>query len=103
MKYHSNPLLRSRGRDRLGNFINYFKDDGIVQQCTVPHTPQQNEVAERKNKTLVECARSMMKSKNISNYFWIEAISTVIYLNIRFQQGVLIIKLLSNPCIIINK
>jgi hypothetical protein len=37
-------------------------------------------VAERKNKTLVECARNMMKGKNISNTFWAEAINTAVYL-----------------------
>jgi transposase InsO family protein len=71
------------GEYRLGKFIKYFKDHGIVQQFTVPHTPQQNKVAKRKNKTLVECARSMMKGKNLSNSFWVEAISTVVYLKNR--------------------
>jgi hypothetical protein len=67
----------------LGNFIKYCKDHGIVQQFTVPHTPQQNRIAERKNRTLVECAQSMMKGKNLSNDFWVEAISTVVYLKNR--------------------
>jgi hypothetical protein len=67
----------------LENFIKYCKDHGIVQQFTAPHTPQQNRVAERKNITLVECARSMMKGKNLSNDFWDEAISTVVYLENR--------------------
>jgi hypothetical protein len=40
-------------------------------------------VAERKNKTLVECAHSMMKGKNISNAFWVEAINTAVYLKNR--------------------
>jgi hypothetical protein len=33
-----------------------------------------------KNRTLVECARIMMKGKNLSNAFWVEAINTTIYL-----------------------
>jgi hypothetical protein len=56
MKTHHNPSLISRGRVILGNFIKDCKNHGIVQQFTVPHTPQQNRVAERKNKILVECA-----------------------------------------------
>jgi hypothetical protein len=40
----------------------------------VPHTPQQNGVVERKNRTLIECACSMIKGKNISNGFWDEVI-----------------------------
>ena len=46
-------------------------------------TPQQNGVAERKNRTLVECACNMFQGKNISNGFWVEAINNVVYLNKR--------------------
>jgi hypothetical protein len=55
----------------------------------VPHTPRQNGVAERKNRTLVECARSMIKSKNLSNGFWAEAINTVVYLTNRSPTKIL--------------
>jgi hypothetical protein len=41
------------------------------------------EWTERKNRTLVEHARSTMKGKNISNAFWVEAINTVVYLKNR--------------------
>jgi hypothetical protein len=71
------------GEYKSGDFNKYCKDNGIVQQFTVPHTPQQNRVAERKNRTLVECARSMMKGKNLSNAFWVEAINTALYLKNR--------------------
>jgi transposase InsO family protein len=71
------------GEYRLGDFNKYCKDNGIIQQFTVPHTPQQNGVAKRKNRTLVECARSMMKGKNLSNEFWAEAINTALYLKNR--------------------
>eukprot|EP00253_Pinus_taeda_P018459 PITA_18459 len=54
-----------------------------TDQYTVPHTPQQNGVAERKNKTLVECARSMLQGKGLSNIFWAEAINTDVYLKNR--------------------
>jgi transposase InsO family protein len=75
-------ILRSDqgGEYKSGDFIKYCKDHGIVQQFTVPHTPHQNKVTERKKKTLVECARSMMKGKNLSNTFWAEAINTTVYL-----------------------
>jgi transposase InsO family protein len=51
-------------------FKNYCKFNGIQQQFTVPHTPQQNGVAKRRSITMVECARSMIRGKNISNVFW---------------------------------
>jgi hypothetical protein len=63
-------LCSGQGGDyKLGKFIKYCKHHGIVQQFTISHTPQQNGVAERKNTTLVECARSMMKGKNLSKTF----------------------------------
>jgi transposase InsO family protein len=78
-------ILRSDqgGEYTSGAFIKYCKSHGIVQQYMVPHTPQQNGVAERKNRTLVECAWSMLKGKNLTNGFWVEAISTVVYLKNR--------------------
>ena len=54
-----------------------------MQQFTVPHTPQQNGVTERKNITLVECARSMLKGKNLSNGFWVEVVRIAVYLKNR--------------------
>jgi hypothetical protein len=59
----------------------------------VSHTPQQNSVVERKNKTLVECTRSMLKGKNISNGFWEEAINTVVYLKNRSPTKILDLKM----------
>eukprot|EP00253_Pinus_taeda_P031779 PITA_31779 len=71
------------GEYRKDELIKYFKDHGILQQFTVPNTPQQNGVIERKNRTLVECARSMLKARNLSNGFWVEALNTAIYLKNR--------------------
>ena len=43
------------GEYKLGEFMKFFRNHGIIQQFTVPHTPQQNGVVEQKNITLVEC------------------------------------------------
>ena len=75
-------ILRSDsgGEYVFRDFKKYCKENGIQQQFTVSHTPQQNGIAERKNRTLVECARSMLQGKHISNGFWEEAVNTVVYL-----------------------
>lgn len=60
--------------------LNYFKSQGIEHQTTVPYTPQQNGVAERKNRTLVEMGRCMLLDAGLALQFWGEAISTAAYL-----------------------
>ncbi|GJZ79695.1 retrovirus-related pol polyprotein from transposon TNT 1-94 [Tanacetum coccineum] len=52
----------------------------IRRQLTAPYTPEQNGVVERKNRTVVEMARSMMKTKDLSDEFWAEAVATAVYI-----------------------
>lgn len=47
---------------------------------TVGYTPQQNGVSERRNRTIVEMARTMMNEKGLSKYFWAEAVHTALYI-----------------------
>lgn len=49
-------------------------------QHTIPYTPQQNGVAERKNQTLKEMANCMIQSKGPSPHFWAEAIQSADYI-----------------------
>ena len=65
--------------DRGGEFLSadlqtFFKENGIEFQCTVPNTPQQNGISERKNRTLVEAIRTLLVSKNLPHYLWGEAL-----------------------------
>ena len=77
------------GEYRKAEPTKYCKDHGILQKFIVPHTPQQNGVAKRKNKTLVECARSILKGKDLSNGFWAEAFNTAVYLKNRRPTKIL--------------
>ena len=52
---------------------------GIEQNFSAPRTPQQNGVAERKNRTLIEAARSMLSEYSLPKYFWAEAVNTACY------------------------
>jgi hypothetical protein len=47
---------------------------------TIPYTPQQNGVAERRNQTLLEMVRTMMVQANMSITFWGDALLTVVYI-----------------------
>lgn len=60
--------------DKGGKFLSdqfslFCEEYGIHRKLTVPYTPQQNGVAERKNYTVVEMARSILKPKSLSNNF----------------------------------
>nr|GEU49417.1 ribonuclease H-like domain-containing protein [Tanacetum cinerariifolium] len=52
---------------------------GIMRQYSVARTPQQNEVAERRNMTLIEAARTMLADSKLPTTFWAEAVNTACY------------------------
>ncbi|KAJ9561414.1 hypothetical protein OSB04_006574 [Centaurea solstitialis] len=52
---------------------------GISQNFSFVRTPQQNGVAERRNRTLIEAARSMLIEARLSIQFWAEAVNTTCY------------------------
>jgi len=61
-------------------FNSFCETEGIQHQSTVPHTPQQNGISERKNRVLVELARSMLTHMSVPKSFWAEAVSTAAYI-----------------------
>ncbi|GKB63880.1 retrovirus-related pol polyprotein from transposon TNT 1-94, partial [Tanacetum coccineum] len=68
--------------DRGTNFLNktlhaYFKEEGIEHQTSTPRTPEQNGVVERRNRTLVEDAQTMLSTSKLPLFFWAEAIATI--------------------------
>ncbi|GKA49409.1 putative ribonuclease H-like domain-containing protein [Tanacetum coccineum] len=52
---------------------------GIKREFSVARTPQQNGVAERKNRTLIEAARTMLADSLLPTVFWAEAVNTACY------------------------
>ncbi|KAG3215583.1 Retrovirus-related Pol polyprotein from transposon TNT 1-94 [Phytophthora cactorum] len=61
----------------------FCSDRGIVQKFTPPYTPQLNGVAERMNRTLVECARCMLEHVGMPKPYWGEAVVTATFLRNR--------------------
>ncbi|GJU41087.1 retrovirus-related pol polyprotein from transposon TNT 1-94 [Tanacetum coccineum] len=66
----------------------FYEMKGIKREFSVARTPQQNEVVERKNKTLIEAARTMLADSKLLTTFWAEAVNTACYV----QNRVLVIK-----------
>ena len=54
----------------------FLSDEGIKHQYSTPYTPRQNGVAERKNRTLMDAARTMLAEFKSPYNFWAEAINT---------------------------
>nr|GFC60005.1 retrovirus-related Pol polyprotein from transposon TNT 1-94 [Tanacetum cinerariifolium] len=57
----------------------FFDEVGITQQFSAASTPQQNGVMERRNRTLVEAARTMLTFANLPSFLWAEAIVTACF------------------------
>ena len=61
-------------------FNTFCKMAGIIHQLTVPYSPQQNGVVERKNRTVMEMTRCIMFEKKLPKFLWAEGVNTSVYL-----------------------
>ncbi|GJZ26293.1 putative ribonuclease H-like domain-containing protein [Tanacetum coccineum] len=66
----------SRFKFKNRDIIEFCGSKGIKREYSNARTPQQNGVAERKNRTLIEAARTMLAYSFLPNTFWAEAVST---------------------------
>ena len=85
MENHRGKSIKSLRFDRggkylLGEFRQFLEDHGITSQLAAPGQPQQNGVAERQNRTLLEMVRSMMSYASLPISFWKYAQETAQYL-----------------------
>ncbi|XP_074323206.1 uncharacterized protein LOC141660144 [Apium graveolens] len=67
---------------RNAKLNDFYVEKGISRQYSAPRTPQQNGVVERKNRTLVQAARTMLNETNLPTYFWAEAKPFVSYFHV---------------------
>jgi hypothetical protein len=57
----------------------FLEDEGIKHEFSSPYIPQQNGVVERKNRTILDMARTMLDEYKTLDWFWAEAINTACY------------------------
>ncbi|GJX76277.1 retrovirus-related pol polyprotein from transposon TNT 1-94 [Tanacetum coccineum] len=70
-------IVDEYSRNRI--LINFCDEKGISQNFSSPYTPEQNGVAERKNRTLIEAARTMLSGSVFSKQLWTEAVAIACY------------------------
>nr|GEU42241.1 putative ribonuclease H-like domain-containing protein [Tanacetum cinerariifolium] len=90
LKYLNVKIIRS---DNRGEFRNKEMDEfcsrkGIKREFSNARTPQQNGVAERRNRTLIEATRTMLADAKLPVTFWAEVVNTTCYV----QNRILVIK-----------
>lgn len=68
------------GEFNSNEFNNFCKENGIRRHLTAAYTPQQNGVAERKNRTVMNMVRCLLSQKGMPKTFWAEAVNCSFYL-----------------------
>ena len=69
--------IKSLHSDNGGEYVGineYLEENGIRPERNAPYTPEQNGIAERMNRTLVEMIRVLLKSSGLDGRFWVEAL-----------------------------
>ncbi|GJV00876.1 putative ribonuclease H-like domain-containing protein [Tanacetum coccineum] len=71
-------IIRSDNGTEFKNKVmdDFCREKGIKREYSIARTPQQNGVAERRNRTLIEAARTMLADSKLPTTFWAEAVST---------------------------
>ena len=100
VKTHFSVQVQAMRTDNGTKYVNnkfgaFLSDHGILHQTSCPDTPPQNGVAERKNRYILEVARSLMFTMNIPKFSWSEAVMAATYLINRTPSRIVGMK---SPC-----
>jgi hypothetical protein len=76
-------ITNNGGEYTSKEFIAFYKSAGIRRELIVPHNPQQNGVAERKNRSIEETVKNLLNDQGLSMFLWEEATMTTIYVQNR--------------------
>ncbi|CAI5957122.1 unnamed protein product [Closterium sp. NIES-65] len=88
-KLPTKPLATLRtdngGEYTANAFTEYLSSHGVIHETSLPHTPQQNGVAERVNRTLMDKVRTMTTGASLSSTFWPYALEYATWLHNRIS------------------
>ena len=82
--------LRSEGGKEYFScqFNGYLQQMGIRRKFSCRYMPEQNGMAERKNRSIVEAAWAMLEEKSFPKFYWAEAVRTAVYIQNRIGEKV---------------
>lgn len=97
VEQETGAIIKTLRTNRGGEFTSqefqlFCETHGIQRHLTAPYSPQQNGVVERRNRTLMEMTRSILKHMNVPNYLWGEAVRHGTYIINRVATRVLVSK-----------
>ncbi|PKU80445.1 Retrovirus-related Pol polyprotein from transposon TNT 1-94 [Dendrobium catenatum] len=74
--------IRTDGGTEFVNssFHNFLRSNGISHQISCPYTPEQNGLAERKHRHIIETTRALLLTASLPHSYWAEAVTTAVYL-----------------------
>ena len=81
--------LDNGGEYTSGGFIDLCSEAGIKREFTVTYNPQQNGVAERKNRTIISAVKAIIHDQGVPMFLWAEACNTAVYVQNRCPHRIL--------------
>jgi hypothetical protein len=84
--------LDNGGEYTSKEFVNFCKDVGIKRELNTPYNPQQNGVAKRKNRTILEVVKTMIHDQDLPMCLWAKAAMAVVYVQNRLSHSALGLK-----------
>jgi transposase InsO family protein len=77
------------GEYTSSEFGSFCRDAEIKRKLTTPYNPQQNGVAERKNRTIMEAVKTMIHDQDLPMHLWVEAARTTFYVQNKLYHSAL--------------
>jgi transposase InsO family protein len=68
------------GEFTVAEFASYYADEGVQRHYFASYNPQQNDIIERRNQTVVGMARALLKQRGMPAVFWGETVVTAVYI-----------------------
>jgi transposase InsO family protein len=70
-------------------FKDFCQEAGIKRELKTPYNPQQNGIAERKNRSIIEATKAMIHDQCLPMHLWVEASNTTVYVQNKSPHKIL--------------